>query len=77
MATMNVSLPDQMKNWVEECVKSGRYANASDYVRDLIRQDHIKLERLRQALIEGENSGSSTSLDIEAFIANKKKFLVL
>lgn len=77
MATMNVSLPDQMKNWVEECVKTGRYANASDYVRDLIRQDHIKLERLRQALIEGENSGPSTSLDIEAFIANKKKFLVL
>jgi antitoxin ParD1/3/4 len=77
MATMNVSLPDQMKNWVEECVKSGRYANASDYVRDLIRQDHIKLERLRQALIEGENSGPSTSLDIEAFIANKKKFLTL
>lgn len=77
MATMNVSLPDQMKNWVEECVKTGRYANASDYVRDLIRQDHIKLERLRQALIEGENSGPSTRLDIEAFIANKKKFLVL
>ncbi len=77
MATMNVSLPDQMKHWVEECVKTGRYANASDYVRDLIRQDHIKLERLRQALIEGENSGPSTSLDIEAFIANKKKFLVL
>jgi antitoxin ParD1/3/4 len=77
MATMNVSLPDQMKNWVEECVKSGRYANASDYVRDLIRQDHIKLERLRQALIEGENSGPSTSLDIETFIANKKKFLTL
>lgn len=77
MATMNVSLPDQMKNWVEECVKSGRYANASDYVRDLIRQDHIKLEKLRQALIEGENSGPSTGLDIEAFIANKKNSLAL
>jgi antitoxin ParD1/3/4 len=77
MATMNVSLPDQMKNWVEECVKSGRYANASDYVRDLIRQDHIKLEQLRQALIEGENSGPSTGLDIEAFIGNKKNSLAL
>jgi len=77
MATMNVSLPDQMKNWVEECVKSGRYANASDYVRDLIRQDHIKLEQLRQALIEGESSGPSTGLDIEAFIANKKNSLAL
>lgn len=77
MATMNVSLPDQMKNWVEECVKSGRYANASDYVRDLIRQDHIKLEQLRQALIEGENSGPSSGLDIEAFIASKKNSLAL
>lgn len=66
-----------MKNWVEECVQSGRYANASDYVRDLIRQDHVKLEQLRQALIEGENSGPSSGLDIEAFIANKKKSLSL
>ncbi len=41
MATMNISLPDQMKRWVEECVQSGRYANASDYVRDLIRQDPV------------------------------------
>ncbi|MCF6266342.1 MAG: type II toxin-antitoxin system ParD family antitoxin [Desulfuromusa sp.] len=77
MATMNVSLPDQMRIWVEECVQSGRYANASDYVRDLIRKDHLKLEQLRQALIEGENSGSSTGLDIDAFIADKKKSLFL
>ncbi|MGM0416393.1 MAG: type II toxin-antitoxin system ParD family antitoxin [Thermodesulfobacteriota bacterium] len=77
MATMNISLPDQMKHWVEECVQSGRYANASDYVRDLIRNDHIKLERLRQALIEGEQSGPSTEFDIDAFIAEKKKSLSL
>ncbi len=77
MATMNISLPDQMKNWVEECVQSGRYANASDYVRDLIRRDHIQLEQLRQALIDGENSGPSTGLDIDAFIADKKKSLSL
>jgi len=75
MTTMNVSLPDKMKAWVEECVQSGRYANASDYVRDLIRRDHLKLEELRKALIEGENSGPSTGLDIEAFIADKKKSL--
>ena len=77
MATMNISLPDQMKAWVEECVMSGRYASASDYVRDLVRKDHIKLEQLRQALIEGENSGPSTGLDIDAFITNKKKSLSL
>lgn len=39
MATMNVSLPDAMRDWVEQQTKSGRYANASDYVRDLIRHD--------------------------------------
>lgn len=77
MATMNISLPDQMRGWVEECVQSGRYSNASDYVRDLIRRDHIKLEQLRQALIEGENSGPSTGLDIDAFIAEKKNSLSL
>jgi antitoxin ParD1/3/4 len=77
MTTMNISLPEQMKGWVEECVQSGRYANSSDYVRDLIRRDHLQLEQLRQALIEGENSGPSKGLDIEAFIADKKKTLSL
>ena len=39
MATMNVSLPDAMKAWVERQTEIGRYGNASDYVRDLIRRD--------------------------------------
>ena len=39
MAKMNVSLPDAMKRWVEERADSAEYANASDYVRDLIRRD--------------------------------------
>ena len=38
MATMNVSLPDPMREWVDAQVKGGEYANASDYIRDLIRQ---------------------------------------
>lgn len=32
MATMNVSLPEQMKEWVEAQMKGGRYGNASDYI---------------------------------------------
>lgn len=62
MATMNVSLPDPMKDWVEEQVKTGHYSNASDYVRDLIRRDQEyqdKRETLVKALIAGEQSGSS------------------
>ena len=75
MATMKISLPEQMRAWIEECVHAGIYANAFDYVRDLIRRDHLKLEQLRQALIDGENSGPSTGLDIEAFITDKKQSL--
>jgi len=59
MATMNVSLPDPMKDWVEERVKGGQYANASDYVRDLIRRDQDKRAALVQALIEAEEGGVS------------------
>ncbi len=62
MATMNVSLPDPMKSWVERQVNTGHYSNASDYVRDLIRQDQEyqdKRETLIKALIAGENSGVS------------------
>ena len=67
MATMNVSLPDPMKDWVEQQVRTGHFSNASDYVRDLIRrhQEYLdKREILVKALIAGEESGKSTeSLD--------------
>ena len=46
MATMNVSLPDEMKNWVEGQTRTGRYSNASDYVRDLIRHDQECKDRI-------------------------------
>ncbi|MDO8410579.1 MAG: type II toxin-antitoxin system ParD family antitoxin [Phenylobacterium sp.] len=62
MATMNVSLPDAMKDWVEERAGTGRYSNASDYVRDLIRRDQERVDKLTalQRLIqEGEESGAS------------------
>ena len=39
MATMNISLPDKMKEWVENQTETGRYSNASDFVRDLIRKE--------------------------------------
>jgi len=59
MATMNISLPDPVNDWVEERVRSGQYANASDYIRDLIRQDRERREAVVRALIEGEESGLS------------------
>ncbi len=62
MATMNVSLPDPMKEWVEQQTKGGRYSNVSDYVRDLIRRDQErsdKLAELQRLITEGLDSGVS------------------
>ena len=70
MATMNISLPDPMKDWVEAQVQGGKYANSSDYVRALIRQDQTYQEKrqvLIQALIEGEESGDA-EYSIEALL---------
>jgi antitoxin ParD1/3/4 len=80
MATMNVSLPDPMKDWVESQVKSGKYANSSDYVRDLIRQDQVVQEKrhaLIQALIQGEESGSAGKLDMEEIKQKARQRAVL
>jgi len=59
---MNISLPDQMKSWVEAQSNDGRYSNASDYVRDLIRRDQVRMEKITnmQRLVEeGFASGIS------------------
>jgi antitoxin ParD1/3/4 len=60
MATLNVSLPDAMREWIDAQVQAGEYANASDYIRDLIRHDQRERDAIRLALIEGEKSGRST-----------------
>ena len=59
MATLNISLPDPMREWIDAQVRGGEYANASDYIRDLIRHDQRQREALRLALIEAEESGVS------------------
>lgn len=64
MATMNVSLPDPMKSWVEAQAETGKYSNSSDYVRDLIRRDQVRAEKIAhmQALVtEGLESGISNA----------------
>jgi antitoxin ParD1/3/4 len=60
MATMNISLPDPVAEWIQERIRSGQYADASHYIGDLIRDDRERRERLVRALIEGEESGVST-----------------
>ena len=76
MATMNVSLPDQMKDWVERQTRDGRYSNASDYVRDLIRQDQdraAKIATMQRLIDEGLASGAPEDFDFDAFTARTRE----
>jgi antitoxin ParD1/3/4 len=62
MATMNISLPDQMKAWVEAQSEDGKYSNSSDYVRDLIRREQIRAEKIakfQHSVDEARASGVS------------------
>ena len=67
MASMNISLPEPMKDWVETQTSSGRYDNASEYVRDLIRHDQdraSKISTMQKLVDEAFESGvSDKSLD--------------
>ncbi|MBM3570195.1 MAG: type II toxin-antitoxin system ParD family antitoxin [Alphaproteobacteria bacterium] len=73
MATMNVSLPDPMRDWVETQVKGGEYANASDYIRDLIRHDQQRRSDLRAAIAEGLASGRSRRKAEDILSAAKRR----
>lgn len=78
MATMNVSLPDKMKQWVEDQVATGRYGNASDYVRDLVRRDQdlsAKRAELERLIQEGLDSGVSDMTAEEIFAEARAEFL--
>lgn len=76
MATMNVSLPTSMKDWVEAQTETGRYANASDYVRDLIRRDqerNDKIATMQRFVDEGLTSGVGTHSSDTLFAAAVKR----
>ena len=64
MTSMNVSLPEELKEYVEAQSKSG-YSTPSEYVRELIRSDQKRRakERLHALLLEGLNSGESIPVD--------------
>lgn len=64
MQTMNISLPDQLKEFVDAQIDGGRYSSVSEYVRNLIRDDEKRKaqDRLETLLIEGLQSGDPTEM---------------
>jgi antitoxin ParD1/3/4 len=55
MTTMNISLPDQLKAFIDEQVSSRGYGSSSEYVRELVRTDQDR-QRLRALIVEGLES---------------------
>ena len=62
MGTMNVSLRDDLKSFVEEQVATRGYRTSSEYVRELIRRDRDR-QRLRGLLLDGAQSRPTLTAD--------------
>ena len=72
----SIIIGDHFGQFIERQVSEGRYASASDVVRAglrLLEEREMKIEALRAALIEGEQSGVSTPFDVEEFISRKRQ----
>ncbi len=62
MTTMNISLPEALKGFVNEQVSTRGYSTSSEYVRELIRKD-LDRQRLRDRLLAGAASPEADALD--------------
>lgn len=66
MSTMNISLPDTLKAYVDQQVNMRGYGTSSEYVRELIRKDQ-DIQRLREMLLDGASSAATASVDAGYF----------
>jgi len=66
MTTMNISLPDALKAFVDQKVSASGYGTASEYVRELIRRDKDR-GHLRSLLLEGAESPVTGEADSDYF----------
>jgi antitoxin ParD1/3/4 len=72
MATVRktITLTEQQNAWIAGQIDAGNYTNDSEAIRDLIRREQersAETESIRQALIDGEQSGEPERFDFAAF----------
>lgn len=72
MSTMNISLPDALKSFVDEQVNQRGYGTSSEYVRELIRKDQDR-QQLRALLLEGGGSPPGAPVDTAYFDALRER----
>ncbi|MEZ5726661.1 MAG: type II toxin-antitoxin system ParD family antitoxin [Burkholderiaceae bacterium] len=75
--TMSFALPEAMRSYVDQRVRSGQYGNTSEYLRELIRRDQEEQarKRLRELIEESLNSGPAEALTPQRVAQLKKRAL--
>lgn len=66
MSTMNISLPDALRAFVDQQVNTRGYSTSSEYVRELIRKDQ-GIQHLREMLLDGASSAATAPVDAGYF----------
>lgn len=76
--TMSFSLPESMREYIDERVELGNYGNTSEYLRDLIRQDQVarEIDHIRTAIAVGLASGPGRELTNEVLAEIWERSLV-
>lgn len=72
MSTMNISLPEGLKTFVDEQVAGRGYSTSSEYVRELIRRDQGR-QKLRGLLLDGAGSAAGEPIDQGYFDALRER----
>ncbi|PJK12830.1 type II toxin-antitoxin system ParD family antitoxin [Lysobacteraceae bacterium NML07-0707] len=75
MATMNISLPDELKAFVDERVAAQGYSSSSEFLRELICQSRREKAAafLHQLIAEGMASGPAEPVTAETFAQMRKE----
>ncbi|HEX3895420.1 MAG TPA: type II toxin-antitoxin system ParD family antitoxin [Rudaea sp.] len=69
---MNISLPDELKVFVDRRIRSEGYGSSSEYMRELIRRDRDRAQ-FRQHLLEGIKAKPAGGMDAPYFASLRKK----
>lgn len=79
MASLNISMPDEMRDFVAKRTKQTQHATPTEYIRSLVREDQKRAEQqdLERRLLEGLDSGKPHVVkDVKAYFEKKKKALL-
>jgi antitoxin ParD1/3/4 len=79
MASLNISMPDELREFVAKRTKQTNHATPTEYIRSLVREDQKRAdqERLEKLLLEGLDSGKPLTIhDIDGYFEKKKRGLL-